>query len=185
MPRFFLAILLTAMAAGCSGITVSQDYAPATSFDALDTFAWASPKQPTTGDPRIDNPLRDTRTRDAVVRQLMAKGFMAATDGQPTFAIRYQYVLRRKLESGGGGSRIGFGVGTYGRGGGIAVGTGNSVREYEEVSLVIDLLDPATDELLWRGSGSQRYREYKDPEKDNRDINLLVEKILNQFPPGQ
>jgi hypothetical protein len=183
MLRFFLATLAVVLLAGCSGITVSQDYAPATSFDALNTFAWASPMQPTTGDPRIDNPLRDARTREAVARQLLAKGYIESSDGQPTFTVRYQYVLRRKLESDGGGGRIGFGVGTYGRGGGIAVGTGNSVREYEEASLVIDLLDPATGELLWRGTGNQRYREYKDPEKTSRDINLLVEKILEQFPP--
>jgi hypothetical protein len=57
------------------------------------------------------------------------------------------------------------------------------VREYDEGSLTIDLVDADSAALLWRGTGTQRFREYKDPEKASRDINTLVEKILAQFPP--
>jgi hypothetical protein len=183
--KWLPALAVVIVLAACSGINVSQDYDPATTFQGMDSFAWSSPTQSKTGDPRIDNPLRDTRIREAVARVLTQKGFHPASDGTPAFLMQYQYVLRRKIDSGGGSPSIGFGVGSYGRHGGIAVGTstGNTISEYDEGSLVLDFLDPQSEELLWRGTGTQIYRQYDDPAKDIRDIDALVEKILAQFPP--
>ncbi|MGA6926904.1 MAG: DUF4136 domain-containing protein [Desulfosarcina sp.] len=169
---------------GCSGINVSQDYDPTTNFQPLDTFSWATDTQAPSGDPRIDNPLQDARIRKAVERVLKQKGFDESTDS-PSFQVRYQYDLRQKIEADGTAGGIGFGIGSYGRHGGIAIGTGNGVQEYDESTLIIDMVAPPSQTLLWRGSGTQRFVEYTDPEKASRDINTLVEKILSQFPPQE
>jgi hypothetical protein len=176
-------LFLAIYSSGCSGIQVSQDYAPSTDFSALTSYQWKSQTQEKTGDPRIDNPLRDARIREAVDRALGEKGVELAKNETPSFHVAYQNVLRRKIESSGSSGRVGFGVGSYGRHGGIAIGTGTEVREIEEGSLIIDVLNPVSGELLWRGTGNQRYREYTDPEKATSDINALVKKILAQFPP--
>jgi hypothetical protein len=170
-------ILLT----GCSGIQVNQDYDPATDFKSMTDYDWAEATQEKTGDLRIDNPLRDARIRAAVERHLQEKGYLKTSDQTPTFLVRYRYVLRQRVESDNSG--VGFGIGSYGRHGGIAIGTGNSIREYDQGSLVIDFLDPTSNTLLWRGNGNQRFREYDDPEKTSRDIDTLVDEILSQFPP--
>ena len=86
---------------GCSGIRVSQDYDPNTRFGQLTTFAWASPTQEKTGDPRIDNPLLDERIRAAVTRALTQKGYTLTMDRAPTFSVRYRYLLHQRLDSGG------------------------------------------------------------------------------------
>jgi hypothetical protein len=178
---FVMAVLL----AGCSGVRVSQDFDPATAFDGLETFAWASKTQAETGDPRIDNPLRDKRIRAAVERVLTERGFVAATDAPASFLIRYQYVLRRRIESNGGSPSFGIGVGSIGSRGSIAMGTstGAAIREVDEGSLIIDLVEPETAALLWRGTGTQTFREHADPAKTTRDIDTLVERVLAQFPP--
>lgn len=182
MKKRWISLLLTTLiAAGCSGINVSQDYDPATNFGTLTTFRWESETQEATGDPRIDNPLRDTRIRTAIERVLAEKGFIPSANTAPTFLVRYQYTLRQKIESGGGG--VGFSIGSYGRHGGIAVGTGNPVHEYDEGMLTIDLVNAYSPPQLWRGTGTHRFKEYDNPEKVTRDINTLVEKILAQFPP--
>jgi Domain of unknown function (DUF4136) len=184
MTNGWITLLLTTLVvAGCSGINVSQDYDPATNFETMKTFRWESETQDKTGDPRIDNPLRDTRIRTAIERLLAEKGFAPSANAAPTFLVRYQYALRQKLESGGTAGGVGFGIGSYGRHGGIAIGTGNPVREYDEGSLTIDLVDAGSAALLWRGTGTQRFREYNDPEKASRDVYTLVEKIMAQFPP--
>lgn len=184
MRKLWLVVAATALVIyGCSGVRVSQDYDPATDFKSMQTYRWESESQPKTGDLRIDNPLRDTRIRAAVTRQLNQKGFIASTDGAPTFLVRYQYTLRQKIESDGTRGGIGFGIGSYGSRGGIAIGTGSNVREYDEGTLTIDFVDATSPTLLWRGTGIQRFREYDNPEKASQDINTLVEKILSQFPP--
>lgn len=176
-------LMLTAiiLMAGCSAVQVNQDYDPATDFQSMTVYDWMTATQEKTGDLRIDNPLRDARIRAAVERHLQEKGYLKTAEKDPTFLVSYQYVLRQRVESDNSG--IGFGIGSYGRHGGIAIGTGNSVREYDQGSLVIDFVDPTSKTLLWRGSGDQRFQEYDDPEKTSRDIDTLVNKILSQFPP--
>lgn len=179
-----IALFATTLAlCGCSGVQVNQDYDPTTDFKSMRVYRWESESQEKTGDPRIDNPLRDKRIRAAVASQLADKGFTQSTDGVSAFLVRYQYLLRQKIESDGAGGGIGFGIGSYGSRGGIAIGTGSNVSAYDEGSLIIDFVDAASQALLWRGTGVQRFREYDDPEKNSRDINVLVEKILAQFPP--
>ncbi len=180
---WFAVCAATLVLGGCSGVQVNQDYDPATDFSSMQAYRWESETQDKTGDLRIDNPLRDTRIRAAVERQLAGKGFVKSEDGTSAFLVRYQYTLRQKIESDGAGGGIGFGIGSFGRHGGVAIGTGNNLREYDEGTLTIDFVDAASQILLWRGTGTQRFREYKDPEKASRDINTLVEKILAQFPP--
>lgn len=182
-PLWLVTIAAALMLIGCAGIRVSQDYDPATHFGPITTYNWQSPTQEKTGDWRIDNPLQDARIRAAVDRLLAEKGVNRSTDATPAVLVRYRYVLRPKLESDGAGSGIGFGIGSYGRHGGVAFGTGGGVRQYDEASLIIDLIDPETDALIWRGSGTQRHTEHDDPVKATTAIDRLVERILAQFPP--
>jgi hypothetical protein len=171
------------LAAGCSGIQVSQDYDPATNFSSLNTFRWAEETQKETGDPRIDNPLRNRRIRTAVERVLTTKGFAKSAENESAFQVRYQYILRSRIESRGTSGGVGFGVGKYGRRGGIVVGTGEEIRQYDEGALVIDFYASGSNDLIWRGTGSHRFRESTDPVKASEEINQLVKKILEQFPP--
>ncbi len=121
---WFAVFAATLVLGGCSGVQVNQDYDPATDFSSLQAYRWESETQEKTGDLRIDNPLRDSRIRTAVARQLSDKGFVQSADGEATFLVRYQYTLRQKIESDGAGGGIGFGIGSYGRHGGVAIGTG-------------------------------------------------------------
>jgi hypothetical protein len=185
MTAIRLALTLTVLlAAGCAGINVNQDYDPVTDFSTLRTYRWDTATQAPTGDPRIDNPLHDARIRRAIDRHLGEKGYERVADASPTtFAVRYQFLLRQRIESDGSRGRVGFGIGSYGRHGGIAIGTGDTIRQYDEASLVIDFWNTGSNALIWRGTGVYRHRDYDDPIKASRDVDQLVAKILEQFPP--
>jgi hypothetical protein len=57
------------------------------------------------------------------------------------------------------------------------------VKQYTEGTLIIDILRPGGEQLVWRGTGTTRIREEKDPEKRTQKVNDAVDKILAQFPP--
>jgi len=53
-----------------------------------------------------------------------------------------------------------------------------------EGTLVIDIVDKAKKELIWRGLGTGVVQNYSDHEKLQASIDEYVRKILNNFPPG-
>jgi hypothetical protein len=57
-------------------------------------------------------------------------------------------------------------------------------REYTMGTFVLDFFDVASKELVWRGSAEGKLREYNTPEQKQDRANEVVQKILEQFPPG-
>ena len=168
---------------GCSGIQVSQDYDLSREFSGLKTYDRQSGTHQKTGDVRVDNPLLDARIRKAVDRCLLEKGYQRILRGTPDFYVAYQYSIRSKIRSDTVHTGVGFGVGGYGRDGGIGVSTGSDIREYDEGMLVIDIVGAGTGDLLWRGTGTGYVSQHSDPEKTTAIVNETVDKILVQFPP--
>lgn len=180
-----IALLFTAL--GCSGVTVNQDYDPAKDFSGLKTYAWQSQTQAKSDDVRVDNPLLDTRIRTAVDRSISQKGYQKVSNGTPDFYVRYHYTILRKIGSNDTRTGIGFGIGGFGHrsgvAGGIGIGTGSDISEYEEGMLVIDFLDTGNGALIWRGIGTRRLSAQPDPKKTIAEINKTVDEIIAQFPP--
>lgn len=182
--RLLMLILLSAsMFFGCSTVQVGQDYDPAKTFPQLRTYDWQSKIQEKTVDPRVNSPLVDARIRAAVDRSLMGKNYLKVSNGTPDFYVAYQFVIHRKIESDGLQSGVGFGFGSYGSFGGIGIGTGSDISEYDEGMLIIDIIDAKSGGLLWRGTGTRRVHLQTDPEKTTQNVNETVDKIMAQFPP--
>jgi len=177
---FGLALILTIFA--CSSVKVSQDYNLGESLPTMQTYRWQTDVQAKSGDVRVDNPLLNERIRRATDRVLGQKGFQKTATGTPDFRVAYAFSISQKVRSDDVRTGVGFGVGTYGRHGGIAVGTGGHVTTYDEALLVIDLVD-ARGDLLWRGKGTRYLPAHAGPEKTEEIYSELVEKILEQFPP--
>jgi hypothetical protein len=168
---------------GCSGAEVSQDYKTSADFSGISSYAWASDTQEKTGDMRVDNPLMDGRIRSAVERTLAARGLHETDRRQADVLVRYRFEIRSRIRSDDVRGMVELGYGTYGRGGGIAIGSGANVQSYDEGLLAVDLLRPRDEDLLWRGYATFRYSSHSKPEKITEQINEAVEKTLAQFPP--
>lgn len=179
MRPYFLIVLLAGVAAlACSTLRVSTDYDPAVDFAKFHTYAWL-PEEPTpTGSPRLDSPLLHERIRKAVDRALEAKGFQRTET--PDFLVRFDLTSQRKLD-----------VSTYNssfyRGYGYWVSIPQTeVREYEEGSLVIDVIDREEKKVVWRGIGQRRLRGEgtpQDPEELQKRADEVAASVLKSFPP--
>ena len=178
-----LALILTAgLLAACSGISVTQDYAPTADFSALKTYRW---------DPALreketnvnGNPLLNSRIHSAIDRKLAAMGYQLSTDKKSDFSVSYQTEMRQRLTSDGTSSSVSVGFGTFGNFGAIGLGTGATVRDEDEATLIINILGSQDNSLLWRGSSKRYVYAYDDPEELTKIINQYVDAILAQFPP--
>jgi hypothetical protein len=51
-------------------------------------------------------------------------------------------------------------------------------------TLVIDMLDPGTQELIWRGSAEGAVLEYDGEAASQEELDGIAARILRDFPPG-
>jgi len=57
------------------------------------------------------------------------------------------------------------------------------VREYEEGTLVLDVVNGSEKDLIWRGTAKKTVDQNATPDKITKTINEAVKKLLKGFPP--
>lgn len=183
------ALALLAGLAGCSTMEVSSDYDPSASFADLATYDWLdTPKEPI-GDPRIDgNTLLEKRIHAAVDAELAARGY-TRTQSDPDFLVAYHVSLDKRRSVQVLNDHYGYGPGwgyTYGAAyrPGYYAGTSQTyVYEYEEGTLILDVVEPESRQLIWRGSARDEVHFKSTPERDESQLREAVTRMLERFPP--
>ena len=184
MRNILTAIIFITFTAACSSVNVKQDYDPSTNFSRLRTYAWQSDAQKETSNVLANNSLIDSRIRNAVNSSLIAQGYREVEKKKADFLVTYHYRIDEKTETRDKvRTGIGFGTGSRGTFSSIGISFGAGEREYEQGTLVVDLIDPKTEKLYWRGFTRQRLIWQSDPKKSTTKINKTVEAILKEFPP--
>lgn len=185
---FLTMLLLTVPLTGCSTISVKTDYDRSVDFQGLRSFAW----MPNTG-PKITGNKDsvesiDRRIRQALENELAARGFVVTDAGSADFWINYQAALQRKTHvSSVSDYSAGPGMGwnyRYGREDAHNVPHDRVyVNEYDEGTLIVDVVDPASKKLMWRGFAQARIGENESSERRDRRVKEAVKKMLDRFPP--
>ncbi len=185
-----LVMVLAAVTVGCSSMEISYDYDSKVNFAGLKTYEWLKEPQKPTGDPRIDgNTILKNRIHEAVDTALAGRGFRKVTS-DPDFLVAYHVSLdkRRSVQTlnsyYGYGPGWGYGYGAAYRPGYWAGAPETYVYEYEEGTLILDVVNPENKELIWRGSAQDEVHFKSTPEKDQTQLNEAVHKMLQKFPPS-
>jgi len=169
---------------GCA-TRARSDFDREVAFSYYKTFDWIAPpvrasEEEMRSDPEgpfARNSLLDKRMRAAVNSKLKTRGFRYVEGGESDIRLNYHVTFKDKLV--GSGSDFGY-VGRYHRGA-FSSGFNWSVRQYQEGTIIIDIVDRAKDQLVWRGWIVSRNR---DGNYDEAEINRAVNQILMRFPPG-
>lgn len=169
-------LLLPVLAAGCSSIRTTTDFDPAADFSRLKTWAFFPSRSGTPADPRV-NSLVDARIRAAVEDELKARGYPQVKDA-PDFYVAHQTAVGQRVEVDPNTVVVGYG---WNRGS-MAVANSN-VRVYDEGTLVVDVIEPKANRLLWRGVAKGTVHENASPEDREARIRDAVKQLLDQFPP--
>jgi hypothetical protein len=177
--KFFLSTLsLFAFAvmlfAGCSTISVNQDYDPAYDFNKLKSYGFI----PISSEAGIDQ-INADRLSAAIKSNLGAKGYTLSEKADFGVALYFTKSTKTDIQS-TGGYGYGYGYGYRGYGG---MGGTTYVNQYDEGTLVIDFIDVAENKLVWRGVGTGILDETPSVEERTEKINNAVTQILDQFPP--
>lgn len=163
-----LSLLLTAVAA--YGVTVKTDYDKDYEFGKLKTFAFKDQSR-SNSDPLRTNTLLDNRIKDALRNQLEARGFQYAPDGNADFLVSYFASSMEKLNV----EDFGYGFPRRWRWG---FGQRIWTNYYTVGSVVVDFVDPANRQLIWRGIASQTVSGLNPSDKQ---VSKGVDELLKHF----
>jgi hypothetical protein len=170
-----------ASCATSANVGVSSDFDHAVNFRAYKTWAWY-PKQAndTEGGPAKGyESFTDQRIRDAVSKDLTAKG-LTETTSAPDVYVAYTVRVENKQQVSGGYPYGGYGYPYYGYGyGGFPYGGGGSYN-YKAGTVIIDIVDARRKELAWRGTGQAQLNQNSISEEETYRI---VNSVLGNYPP--
>lgn len=166
----FITLITAILLVRCSTISVMQDYDPEYDFSKLKTFGFL----PIPAEAGIDQ-LNANRFGDAIKSELTTKGYTVSDQADFGVALLFGKQTKTNITS------YGYGYGPYwGRYG----GTSNiDVSQYDEGTLIIDVIDMNKKELVWRGTGTGVIDPNATVEERTANINNAVAQILAQFPP--
>ena len=163
----FLAALGTAFAQ-----QVKTDFDHQANFSQYKTYSWQEIKPA--------NSLWDARIKNAVDAQLTAKGWTQVASGGDVAVVAIKTSqTQRSLQTFYDGFGGGWGWRRFG-GGGFGEAT-TTEQDYKEGTLVIDLYDAKTKQLIWRGSAEDMVSN--KAEKNEKNLEKGVAKMFKKFPP--
>jgi hypothetical protein len=163
-----LLVAIWALTTAVLGIDVKTDFDHHVNFSAYKTYSWAKVDTP--------DPLWNDRVKEAVDRELTAKGWTEVASGGDVSVVaigttREKPTLQTFYDGFDGWMWGGFGDAT------------TYEENYTVGTLVIDIFDTRTKKLIWRGSASDVLSG--KPEKDEKKMNKAVDKMFEHFPPRE
>ncbi|CAM2819261.1 DUF4136 domain-containing protein [Moritella viscosa] len=184
----YLVALFSLALTACSTVKVSTDYDQSADFTALKGFNWLPESAKAEKENAyLNNRIMDVRITKAIDKQLVVQGFSFST--APDFYVNYSITSEKKTNIrtynnySGYGPSWGWGIGYGHRGMSLSAHTETRVDEYQQGSLVIDVIDPTSLELIWRGIGSKRLPESTDAAEMDKLVAEVVKNILSKYPP--
>lgn len=186
------------LVAGCGGLQIDVDYNPQADFSAMQTYAWAQRTPSGDDDPRVYNAIVAGRIKSAIDGALQAKG-LRLVSSSPDVWVAWHGAIEGKMSYETISDDYVYDWGWYGYENGyengydrgrppMLIGTTISrttAQEWDEGTLLIDIIDSSTEELVWRSVGQARLSQVtRTPEEAQTRANEVAMKMLAEFPPG-
>lgn len=157
-----LGVALIAGLMGCATAQVQTDWDANAQFTKYATYAWMDTPEMQAMQQAT---LFDRRLRSSVEAQLTAKGLRKAdANGESDLLVVYHTGVKDKID-----------VQQWGY-----IAPRWDVREYQQGTLVLDLVDAKNRSLVWRGTATDEVSGGADPSSDK--VAKTVQKMFERFP---
>jgi Domain of unknown function (DUF4136) len=168
--KLFSLLLVIILLMSCSTIYVVYDYDVEADFTKYSTYKWDMNKS----DSAFKNQLLDKRLRHALNKELQTRGF-EQSDDNADFILTYEQATHQEkdvyvVHSNHGWPRHRFHTRQI------------FVDRHKEGTIVLNIFDGKTEELVWQGwaSGIE-----VDLENIEYNINTTAAKLIEKFPPAK
>lgn len=167
MKPFHSALLLASLtSASCSSLSTNFDYDTSHDFSGLRTYAWTE---------KQDDSIDLKRVHAAVDATLAQRGFTLSSSN-PDFQVAAHISRKDKLRVTDWGYTAGPRSYWYG-------GHDVDVTQYEEGTLILDVIDSDKKQLIWRGTASRPVDQSWSAEDRDEIAREAVQALLDEFPP--
>jgi hypothetical protein len=167
--------------AACNPISVSTMVAPDANLGSFRTFKVlnvparrTAAAQALQNDPMFENSISNRAIHNHLTAAFASRGY-AVDEANPDFTVAYYASRRGRLDV------TAWDYGYPGRWGGWRGGPGVvEVTPFVEGTVIVDVVNPKTHELVWRGRGVSDVSD--DPETYAQNLNRTVKEIVKRFP---
>lgn len=173
-----LLVFLMIFLSGCaSHPEVSWDYDHQINWSSMKTWAWFQPGKE--GDNRVRS-LMAQRVHLQVSQDLAAKGLQEVPAKSASMLLSWGFTEKSRLE--GTAYNNGFYYSPYPW---MMTNWPSQVvvNSYEVGRLTLNIIDPATNAVVWQAIASQRLTSDMSPEEQREYITQSVNSLLEKFPP--
>jgi len=158
------------MSQGLRAQQVHYNFMPGTDFSKYHTYKWV--EIPGGIHP---NQIMDQEIKQAVNNTLASKGLTLAIGDTADIYVGYQCSVDQEKQ-----------WNAWGSGGRLMGGMGSATSStISNGTLAVDFYDPASKQLIWRGSAEQTLNPSGNQQKDMEKLNKAVAKLLKNYPPKE
>lgn len=174
--RVGVVVLMGMIAAACAPMHVGSHVDQERDFGRYRTYDWGPADALPPTDPRFaHNSFFQDHIQGAIERNMAARGFERVAPGEtPDVRVHFHAVIDRRLDVNQLDSHTGYCTGGN---------CGAGLADYDEGTLVVDVIDAHTNRLVWRGWA----RDSVEGVLENKDrlvakIEEAVRLMLEQLP---
>jgi Domain of unknown function (DUF4136) len=173
--RLYSLAMLVGLSVFAAGVLAAQDvtynFMPGTDFSKYHTYKWVNIEGGS-----HPNQIVDAEIKEAVDSQLASKSLTKTEGDTADLYIGYQIAVDKEKQWNA------FGMGGIRWGGGMATATSSTI---DVGTLVLDMYDPTTKQLLWTGRATKTIDPSSNEEKNQKRVDKAMEKLLKNYPPKE
>jgi hypothetical protein len=185
IKKISLAALIFLSATMCvyGKMETSAEWDKSADFSRLKTYAWLPEPPERMHDPRIKYMLIEPRVKSSADIDLRHKGYKKAEGESADFMIGYQVVVDKVENVAAINGFYGYSPNYdfWGRGMGDPGFSDTYVDRFSQGTLILDIVDPASGKLIWRGYATQAIDQDASLEDKTEIIQNATEQILQNF----
>jgi hypothetical protein len=152
-----------------SAQTVTSNAMPGVDFSKYHTYKWV-----TIEGAKYPNQIVDAQIKSAIDTQLGGKGLTKTDGATADLYVGYQVSVSEQQQWNA------YGMGGVRWGGGMATATSSTIATG---TLVLDMYDPASKQLVWTGRATKTLDPNANQEKKQKNLNNAMQKLLKNYPP--